>query len=82
VRLTTPTENGWRGRIKNVTFFGGLNRYVIAAERGIEIVAEVSTVEYSTGFRVGESVSIFLEESNMLLFDYPEEGLQKEVSLE
>jgi ABC-type Fe3+/spermidine/putrescine transport system ATPase subunit len=82
VRLTTPTENGWRGRIKNVTFFGGLNRYVVEAERGIEIVAEVSTVEYSTGFRVGENVSVFLEKSNMLLFDYPEEGLQKEVSLE
>ena len=82
VRLTTPTENGWRGRIKNVTFFGGLNRYVVEAECGIEIVAEVSTVEYSTGFRVSENVSVFLEKSNMLLFDYPEEGLQKEVSLE
>lgn len=82
VRLTTPTENGWRGRIKNATFFGGLNRYVVEAENGIEIVAEVSTVEYSTGFRVNENVSVFLEKSNMLLFDYPQEGLQKEVSLE
>jgi len=82
VRLTPLTGKGWSGRVKNVTFFGGLNRYVIEAEGGIEIVAEVSTVEYSTGFRVDEDVSVFLEEASILIFDYPEEGLQKELSLE
>lgn len=83
VPLTTSTETGWRGRIKQVTFLGTLNRYVVEAEGGIEIVSEVSTVEYSTGFRVGEDVSLLLEDNaHMLLFDYPAEGLEKEVSLE
>ena len=79
--LLTPAEDGWRGRVKHVTFLGSLNRYVIEVD-GLEVVSEVSTVEYSTGFGVGESVSLFLKEANMTLFDYPEEGLEKEVGLE
>jgi retron-type reverse transcriptase len=59
-----------------------VNRYVIEVEGGIEIIAEVSTAEYSTGFRVGERVSAFLDDVHMLLFDYPAEGLEKEISLE
>jgi len=81
VLLTPPSEDGWRGRVKQVTFLGSLNRYVIEVD-GIDIISEVSTADYSTGFGVGESVSLFLNETNMTLFDYPEDGLEKEVSLE
>ncbi len=81
VLLTPPTENGWRGRVKQVTFLGNLNRYVVEAD-GIEIISEVSTADYSTGFGVDERVSLFLNDANMMLFDYPEEGLEKEVGLE
>jgi ABC-type Fe3+/spermidine/putrescine transport system ATPase subunit len=82
VLLTTPSGVGWRGLIKQVTFLGNLNRYIVEVEGGIEIIAEVSTVEYSTGFRVGESVRASFDEAHMLLFDYPAEGLEKEISLE
>jgi ABC-type Fe3+/spermidine/putrescine transport system ATPase subunit len=83
VPLTTPTARGWEGQVKQVTFLGGLNRYVVEVEGGIEIVAEESTAEYSTGFRIGEKVSVLVEDNaHMLLFDYPPEGLEKEVSLE
>lgn len=83
VPLTSPTEDGWKGRVKQTTFLGGLNRYVVELDGGIEVIAEVSTAEYSTGFRAGESVSVLLEEgAHMLLFDYPSEGLEKEISLE
>jgi ABC-type Fe3+/spermidine/putrescine transport system ATPase subunit len=81
VSLTPPAGDGWPGRVKQVTFLGSLNRYVIEAD-GIEIISEVTTADYSTGFGVGESVSLFLNEVNMALFDYPEEGLEKEVGLE
>ena len=81
VLLTPQAEKGWRGRVKHVTFLGSLNRYVIEAD-GIEVVSEVSTREYSTGFGIGESVSLFLKEANMTLFDYPGQGLEKEVGLE
>jgi len=82
IALTTPTEAGWKGLVKQVTFLGNLNRYVVEVEGGIEIIAEESTAEYSTGFRVGENVSALLDDAHMLLFDYPLEGLEKEISLE
>jgi len=83
VPLATPTDEGWKGQVKQVTFLGNLNRYVVEVEDGIEIVVEESTAEFSTGFRVGESVSLLLEgDSHMLLFDYPEEGLEKAIGLE
>ena len=82
VLLTTPTEVGWKGLIKQITFLGNLNRYVVEVEGEIEIIAEVSTAEYSTGFRVGESVRASFDDVHMLLFDYPAEGLEKEISLE
>jgi putative spermidine/putrescine transport system ATP-binding protein len=82
VQLTTPTEFGWRGNVKQVTFLGYLNRYVIEMDNGFNIVAEVSTAEYSTGFGVGESVSLSLDDANIEIFDYPQEGVEKEISLE
>jgi ABC-type Fe3+/spermidine/putrescine transport system ATPase subunit len=83
VRLSTPSDVGWPGRIKRVTFLGNLNRYVVEVERGLEIVAEESTAEYSTGFRIGENVSAVVGgNAHILIFDYPAEGLEKEISLE
>jgi ABC-type Fe3+/spermidine/putrescine transport system ATPase subunit len=82
ILLTPPTVVGWKGQIKQVTFLGNLNRYVVEVEGGIEMIAEVSTAEYSTGFRVGESVMASFDDAHMLLFDYPAEGLEKEISLE
>ena len=81
VVLTPRTGKGWLGTVKQVTFLGSLNRYVIDVG-GIDIVSEVSTKEHSTGFGVGERVSLFLKEASMTMFQYPEEGLEKEVALE
>jgi len=82
VPLATPTVVGWKGVIKQVTFLGNLNRYVVEVEGRIELIAEVSTAEYSTGFRVGEGVRAYFDGAHILLFDYPPEGLEKEISLE
>jgi ABC-type Fe3+/spermidine/putrescine transport system ATPase subunit len=83
IPLTTPAEMGWEGRVKQVTFLGSLNRYVVDVGSGIEIIVEESTAEYSTGFAVGEKVSVLVEDcAHTLLFDYPADGLDKEVSLE
>jgi ABC-type Fe3+/spermidine/putrescine transport system ATPase subunit len=83
VRLSTPSDIGWQGRIRRVTFLGSLNRYVVEVEGGVEIVAEESTAEYSTGFRIGESVSVLVGgNAHILIFDYPAEGFEKEISLE
>lgn len=81
--LTTPSERGWQGRVKHVTFLGNVNRYVVDVQERVEIVAEEATTQYSTGFGIGEQVSVLVEDcSHMLLFDYPTEGMDKAVSLE
>lgn len=83
VALSKPNNFGWSGVVTQVTFLGSHNRYVVDVDGGIEIVAAESTVEYSTGFRIGERVSVHVENSaHMLLFDYPAEGLESEISLE
>jgi spermidine/putrescine transport system ATP-binding protein len=83
IQLTTQSDVGWPGVIKQVTFLGDVNRYVVDIERGIEIIAEESTAVYSTGFRTGESVGVLVvSDAHMLIFDHPKDGLEKEVSLE
>jgi ABC-type Fe3+/spermidine/putrescine transport system ATPase subunit len=82
IRLVMPSNVGWSGEIKQVTFLGNLNRYVVEVQKEIELIVEESTAEYSTGFRVGESVNVLTESPHILLFNYPEEGLEKEISLE
>jgi ABC-type Fe3+/spermidine/putrescine transport system ATPase subunit len=83
IQLTPTSDVGWPGVIKEVTFLGELNRYVVEIEENTEIIAEESTAVYSTGFRTGERVSVVVgSEAHMLIFDYPKEGLAKEVSLE
>ena len=82
VQLTTQTEYGWKGRVKQVAFLGCLNRYVIETDNGIDIIAEVSTAEYSMSLGVGESVSLSFDNANITAFDYPQDGVEKEISLE
>lgn len=75
--------DGWRGKIKQVTFLGSLNRYLVETDERIELVAHTTTTsELDKGFHVEEKVDLMLEEKHMLLFDYPGEGLEKEIALE
>jgi hypothetical protein len=55
---------------------------VIETDNGIDIIAEVSTAEYSTGLGVGENVGLSFDNANITVFDYPQEGVEKEISLE
>ena len=76
-------RNGWKGKIKQVTFLGSLNRYLVETEEGIELVAHVATTSELDGeFHVGDRVGLVSEGKHMLLFDYPKEGLEKEIALE
>jgi ABC-type Fe3+/spermidine/putrescine transport system ATPase subunit len=84
VRLTPVSGvigSGWRAQIKQATFLGGVSRYLVDVEGGIELMAHVPATE-NRDFRVGESVGVLPIEEHMLLFDYPTEGLEKEIALE
>jgi ABC-type Fe3+/spermidine/putrescine transport system ATPase subunit len=82
VRSSGSGSNGWRGRVKQVTFLGSITRYRVEIEEGLELVAHVPAVSEEE-FHVGEGVDVLLdEEKHMLLFDLPAEGLEKEIALE
>lgn len=82
-RPSTASKGGWRGRIKEATFLGGISRYVIGVEGGADLVAHVPAASEREGFRVGDGVDVALDHGeHMLLFDYPTEGLEKEIALE
>lgn len=73
----------WRAKIKQVTFLGSLTRYLVETEEGIELVAQATTTsEHDRGFHVEDRVDLMLEGKHMLIFDYPREGLEKEIALE
>ena len=77
------TANGSEGRIKEATFLGSITRYVLEVGEGTELVAHAPTTAKVNGFRVGDRVAVPLSQSeHMLLFDYPKEGLEKEIALE
>ena len=84
VAITSASgADGWRGRIKQVTFLGSLNHYLVETDEGIELVAHTTTTsELDKGFHVEDKVDLVLDGKHMLLFDYPTEGLEKEIALE
>jgi ABC-type Fe3+/spermidine/putrescine transport system ATPase subunit len=82
VRSSGSGSNGWRGRVKQVTFLGSITRYRVEIEEGLELVAHVPAVSREE-FHVGERVDALLDQvKHMLLFDFPEEGLENEIALE
>lgn len=82
-RSTSPRASPWSGHIKHANFLGGISRYVVEVEPGLDLVAHVPSMSEEDEFRVEERVDLHLDEGkHMLLFDYPPEGLEKEIALE
>lgn len=85
IGLARPTrvgEDRWNGKVSQVTFLGSITRYKVKIEDGLELIAHVPA---SSGeeFHAGESVDLLIDlERHMLLFDYPAEGLEREIALE
>jgi ABC-type Fe3+/spermidine/putrescine transport system ATPase subunit len=80
---SSETGGRWEGRIKQAVFLGSINRYVVQVEGEPDLIVHVPFTGEIGGFRVGESVGLTLGTSgHMLLFDYPVDGLEKEIALE
>jgi ABC-type Fe3+/spermidine/putrescine transport system ATPase subunit len=82
VKASPSSEDGWRGSISQMTFLGAITRYRVKIEEGLELVAHVP-VASEENFHVGEDVHVRLHQGkHILLFDLPEEGLEREIALE
>ncbi len=69
------------GIVGRSQFIQGFMRYEIRAETGVDFVAWIHT-SGGESFLTGSQVIINLEPTNVLLFSYPEEGLERAISFE
>ncbi|MEM0049290.1 MAG: ABC transporter ATP-binding protein [Candidatus Bathyarchaeia archaeon] len=76
------SKGALRGTIKNKFFLGNSIRYEILAENGITISAKVPLSSRFLNLGVGDSINVFLPQKFLLLYPYPEEGLEKATSIE
>ncbi len=71
-----------RGRIGNKAFLGSTVRYEVRTENGELIIVRQPFSSESYRWNVGNSVNLVFPPSSVLLYPYPEEGLEKEISIE
>jgi ABC-type Fe3+/spermidine/putrescine transport system ATPase subunit len=84
IELTRESMNGnvWECIIESVTFVGDHFRYKLRASNGEVILSKATVKEDAIGFAVGDSAYAVLPKEQLLIFRYPEEDLEKTLSLE
>jgi ABC-type Fe3+/spermidine/putrescine transport system ATPase subunit len=75
-------KGSWQGRIENKVFIGSTVRYEVRTENGELIVVKrpFSSDEYR--WKKGDRVKLVFPPRSVLLYPYPEGGLEKEISIE
>jgi len=71
----------WNGKIENRVFVGSLVRYQVRMDTGESIVVKYPTLT-NRRFDVGDEVNLIFPPQHVLLYPYPEAGLEKEISIE
>lgn len=75
-------KESWKGRVENKTFIGSAVRYEIRTDNGELIAAKQPFEPNGSKFEVGSRVSLTFPPQHVLLYPYPEEGLEREISIE
>ncbi|MCD6504039.1 ABC transporter ATP-binding protein [Candidatus Bathyarchaeota archaeon] len=75
-------ENRWLCKVKSVTFTGSTIRYEVQTVDGVPILVKAASTDEEIETRVGEEVHIEFSSQDVNVYPYPEEGLEKETSLE
>ncbi|MBS7641097.1 MAG: ABC transporter ATP-binding protein [Candidatus Bathyarchaeia archaeon] len=71
-----------KGVIENKSFLGSSFRFEVSVENSFVVSVKTQFSTKALKFDVGERVSIFLPPKFLLLYPYPEEGLEKAISIE
>jgi ABC-type Fe3+/spermidine/putrescine transport system ATPase subunit len=74
-------ENVFKGEIRGVRFLGNSKEYLIRIPNGDIIASRQFAEGEDDAFKVGEEVSVGFLESDSLVFEYPAEGLRKELEV-
>lgn len=79
-RISIDEPNHFNGEVESSKFISGTNRYEVTLEnKDLVIIREKASKEW---FEEGDSVTISFHPRETLLFDYPEEGLEKALEFE
>lgn len=75
-------ENTWRGRIEATVFLGSVIRYKVLLGNDVSIAVRYPSSTTSRILEIGESVDVYLPPEHVILFAYPDEGLDEARELE
>ena len=74
-------ENVFKGEIRGVRFLGNSKEYLIRIPNGDIIASRRFAESEDDAFKIGEEVLVGFLESDALVFEYPAEGLRKELDV-
>ncbi|PDM26276.1 spermidine/putrescine ABC transporter ATP-binding protein [Candidatus Bathyarchaeota archaeon B24-2] len=75
-------DNRWLCKVKSLTFTGNIIRYEVQTVDGIPILIKMPSTDEEIEAQIGDEVYIEFSSRDVNLYPYPEEGLEKEISLE
>jgi ABC-type Fe3+/spermidine/putrescine transport system ATPase subunit len=76
------TELLWRGVIEAVTFIGSMVRYEVRTENGKTVAVRMPFSSATHKWRTGVRVNLVFPPDSVLLYPYPQLGLEREISIE
>jgi ABC-type Fe3+/spermidine/putrescine transport system ATPase subunit len=74
--------NSWACDIVGASFVGDSMRYEVRAENGVTLLIKTPITGVESSFKAGDKAFVTLPEENLILYELPEEGLEKTLSLE
>jgi len=72
----------WKGEIENKAFLGNVIRYEVRTDNGELIAVKQPFSPDKTRLDVGRHVNLIFPSQYVLLYPYPDKGLEKEISIE
>jgi ABC-type Fe3+/spermidine/putrescine transport system ATPase subunit len=76
------TEGLWRGRIKSKVFMGSIIHFTVETESGDRIISKCPFYLDMNKWDLNDQVFLEFPPDYVLLYPYPKDGIEKEVSIE
>ena len=72
----------WKGKIETETFIGNMVRYEVKTENDKTVVVKMPFSSATQEWQVGNQVYLMFPPDSVLLYPYPQLGLEREISVE
>ncbi|MEM2888549.1 MAG: ABC transporter ATP-binding protein [Candidatus Bathyarchaeia archaeon] len=78
----TRRKHCWKGKIETEAFIGNVVRYEVRTENGKIVTVKLPFGFSTRNWRVGDHVELMFPPDSVLLYEYPQVGLEREISIE